>query len=243
MPIDFRSGPKVERGVRDPGLAEHLAVPVLERDARAGVGAVADADGRLVLRQLLDLDDHRRRLGRPGRVELDRRAFEQAELQRAAPGSRAAASRCSRCRAEGREAADRGLVVAMRCLRSGSARGETAARARRVTDERRRLLDGIDARAASTASRRADSRRRAARRASRSWRRSRPAGGTARRRAATRSRAACRGDRARARRASACAARAARSSRSRRCARRRAARARRRARGAAGRRRRRSASP
>jgi hypothetical protein len=67
--------------VRDPVLAEHLAVPVLERDARAGVGAVADADRRLVLRELLHLDDDRRGLRRARRIHLDRCAFEQAELQ------------------------------------------------------------------------------------------------------------------------------------------------------------------
>ena len=83
--------------------------------------------------------------GGAGRVELDRRAFEQADLDRAAPGSRAAASRCRRRRAR----RSRGCAPRPRrsagCPRSGSGRGGTAARRRASPVERRGPFAGVDA--------------------------------------------------------------------------------------------------
>ena len=54
---------------------------VLERQPRAGVRAVADADRRGLQRQLLQMHEHRRGSGGVGvGVDLDDRAFEQPDL-------------------------------------------------------------------------------------------------------------------------------------------------------------------
>ena len=175
------------------GWPNTLAVAVLERDARAGVGAVADAERRLVLRQLLHLDDHRRRLRRAGRRRARPMRLRTGRASAAAPGSRAAA--CSLYGVPGQKvasAAHRALVVAAASLRSGSAPSVKQRPAVDVPDRAPRCCSVASMRALRRLPCRASgSRRRAGRRASRSWRRSRPAGGTARRARSGQSRAAC----------------------------------------------------